>query len=256
MAQQKFRVGDLVTINPIRKDKYREEIRDSIGKVGNIKIGRDRLTYLVFFEGRNGAHTYRFTAYDLRPVATAAPNGIGMPHVERKETEQGTKARTMEVDITRARAWYHSDNKALQSLALELFREDELKCERPKSWEELCDNYAGPYFWRDGATIKEEECNCLDCDEAVDVLPTRELLERHTAMGQLLFAHHLWTGGWQPNWDDSSEIKHCIVPMSSKRITVQQKHSDARPLYFRTFQDAVDFGKAYKKLIDKAYGLF
>ena len=254
MATQKFRVGDLVTINPTRKDKYREEVRDGIGKVCDIKTGSDRLTYLVFFEGRNGAHTYRFTAYDLIPAVTSSPMGVGIPIVERKK--QDTKARTMEVDITRARAWYNSDNEALQSLALEMFREDELKCERPMSWEELCHNYSGTYFWRDGSKIREEECNRLDCDEAVDVLPTKELLERHTAMGQLLFAHYVWTGGWQANWNDSSEIKYCIVPMSSKRITVQQKHSDARPLHFRTFQDAVDFGKAYRKLIDKAYGLF
>ena len=66
--KQAFKVGDKVIINPVRKEKYRELVRESVGTVIEICSYRydDRLAYYVRFAGVD--HTYIFTAYDLEPA--------------------------------------------------------------------------------------------------------------------------------------------------------------------------------------------
>ena len=161
------------------------------------------------------------------------------------------------VSLTQAREWYESDDPGLKELAQQLFTDDQLHVKRPDSWDELCDIYRGKVYRSYDGVIKDQDITSgIDHHKGVDCLPTKELAEAHIAMSQLLFLHHMWIGGWKPNWDDHLEPKYCITPISNRRVDVVTRHSDARPLHFKTVNDAREFSRKFKSLIDKAYGLF
>jgi hypothetical protein len=262
MKRSKYKPGDQVIINPTRAENYRPGAQHAIGTVVGVSDKRhdNRFVYLVQFP--DCPRLLRLTAYDLRP-SKAAPEVIHKPDLT-PAPELTPTTRMMKVSLETAKCWYDSGNAELKQLALRLFSEKELMAMKPKTWGELCRDFVGKVYRRiagdsDSENIIDTHCKRGDLFNTASTgvcMPTKELMSKYFALGKLIFLRYVWTGGWQPDWDNDKETKYVISTMSKHRWCILVRLAESRALYFRTHEDAVAFANAHKDLLKTAWGLY
>lgn len=84
-----------------------------------------------------------------------------------------------------------------------------------------------------------------------NVLPTEEIAEAFLAMMQLMSLRQAWIKDWEPNWEDHTQCKYCIV-FETNSPEIDRFFTCNKTLAFPTEEMAKDFLECFKSLIEQA----
>lgn len=132
------------------------------------------------------------------------------------------------------------------------------KNNKPRSWEEYCENHRGGFaFISTGSRVSVTEVKYpsneslkLDPENSKHVLPSKELAEVFLAMMKLCSLRESWIGNWKPDWNASSK-KYCIIN-DMNNIMIGLYYFTSTPLSFPTKEMAEDFMNTFKDLLEIA----
>ena len=130
----------------------------------------------------------------------------------------------------------------------------EKKPELPKTWVDFCKNYkvkpgesrveeAGIYTY----TTEHPRYQSVE----KHLLPSEELAKAMIALCQLIQLRDCYNAGWQPDWDNSGELKYCIEP---NRYTVVTRihYIMSKVLNFKSKELRDKFLENFRHLIEVA----
>jgi hypothetical protein len=127
------------------------------------------------------------------------------------------------------------------------------KDNKPKSWEEYCENHKGGYAfisnWTSsviGVNYPPNELLKLNPEVSKHLLPSKELAEAFLAMMQIMSLRQAWIGNW-----NSNQLGYAIMLDVQRNIIASH---DVYPTAL-TFPDrnmAVDFMNTFKDLLEIA----
>ena len=135
------------------------------------------------------------------------------------------------------------------------------KNNKPRSWEEYCENHRGGFaFISTGSRVSVTEVKYpsnesfkLDPENSKHVLPSKELAEAFLAMMQLCSLRESWIGDWKPDWKNFEQPKASIsCDRNGELIVLYFKDLASRPLSFPTYEMAEDFMTCFKDLLEIA----
>lgn len=257
-----FSPFDIVDFIP--DDKYLKELnyalgilekegKQSIFIVDNHKLEYDKTikyrlvkkedNLLVFENLSDGSIVYK-TLYQASKLKY-----LDTPIVMKKDK------RNVELTFEKAKEWYEKGGE-LKEVALQAFKEEELKDSKPRSWKEYCKQqkkqnnigfYIGP-----NSEIKETHWKiCGNCEMWKNALPSKELAEAFLAMMQLMSLRQAWIGEWKPDWNKVGSNKYCICYHLNK-FELSINDVVQRALSFPTREMATDFMNCFKDLLEQA----
>lgn len=148
-------------------------------------------------------------------------------------------------------------NKCSQEEIQELVKELSVKEETKetgvprtlKAYHALVTGKAGYFISKTSEIADAIYVNNLENDR--NVLPTKELAEAFLAMMQLMSLRQAWIKNWEPDWDDETKYKYCIVFVENSP-KLDKFWSCNKALSFPTNDMAEEFLKCFKDLIEKA----
>ena len=128
------------------------------------------------------------------------------------------------------------------------------KDNRPRSWEEYCDNFRGTFYYilddREGFGTSFTPTGIIS--EYKNILPSKELAEAFLAMMQLMSLRQEWIGDWKPDWDNVCSDKYCILGKHNNDFEIRDLNTVRCQLSFPTEEMAVDFRNCFKDLLNVA----
>ena len=129
------------------------------------------------------------------------------------------------------------------------------KDNKPRSWEEYCDNFKGQFYYiqdaRDNIATSFTPNGLISAYK--NYVPLEELAKAFLAMMQLMSLRQAWIGNWEPNWDGKN-FYNCIVLLDNKYI-VEGFYKYRQTLSFPTEEMATDFMNTFKDLLEIAKSL-
>ena len=143
------------------------------------------------------------------------------------------KKRNVILTLDKAKEWYKKGGE-LREVALQAYKEEELKIELPKTWEEFCENYptkSGECFISNTSEIIPITSRYRVPSRDKNIVPSKEVAEAHLALIQLHQLRDCYRQGWVHDWRNN-KFKYCIVrDMNGLRVGVTNLCSK-----FLTFQ--------------------
>lgn len=100
----------------------------------------------------------------------------------------------------------------------------------PKSWEEYC-----------ARTIPEPKYNKFEGKEG----------SAFAALGKLIHLRDAWRGNWEPNWNDATQSKYCIL-FNRGEMYINEFTTSQLILAFPTKEMCKEFSECFKCLIKQA----
>jgi hypothetical protein len=161
--------------------------------------------------------------------------------------------RTVKLTLEKAKEWYKKGGE-LREVALQAYKEDELKEVRPKSWEEYVHQMEGKigyYVNQDSGIRYFDHGTTTNPEYDRNLLPTKELAEAFRAYMQLISLRQAWIGDWKPDWENDSQTKYCIGHEYGDIHIWKYGHTN-RSLSFPTQEMAEDFVSCFRDLLEKA----
>ena len=172
--------------------------------------------------------------------------------------------RNVQLTLEKAQEWYQKGGE-LKEVALQAFKEEELKDSKPRSWEEYCKQQAEKqsltgelgYYLNMYGKVKRcawvsKNCSIINAT----TLPSRELTEKFRAYMKLMSLHQKWIGDWEPDWTrENHTTKYCIYSLNNE-IVVRIMINSVYSLSFPTEEMAEDFKDCFRDLLEKAKGLY
>ncbi len=127
------------------------------------------------------------------------------------------------------------------------------KDNKPRSWEEYCKNYKGTSFFINtcGTILPSHTDVGWNSELAKNLVPSKELAKAFLAMMQLMSMRQEWIGNWEPDWNNDTFKKWCIVFQKNK-LKVDFFIYNALPLSFPTEEMATDFMNCFEDLLEIA----
>lgn len=157
-----------------------------------------------------------------------------------KKKNKNMEKRKIEIDIITAREWYNSNNESLKTIALQAFKEKELKNYLPKTWEEWKENNKATYYVP----------SCLE-----NKLVNGKDVEAHIALIQLHVLRDAYRDsyekGWKPDVNNINQVK-CNIAFTNNGFEIYDTYTITRFLSFPTEELAEEFLKNFKGLIEQA----
>lgn len=131
------------------------------------------------------------------------------------------------------------------------------KDNRPRSWEEYCEQHSTTvtecYFLDNEADVRVFGWHPdVPSDHYRNTLPSKELTEAFRAMMQLMSVREDWIGDWKPDWSCENTDKYFIQLIGNKEFEVQRSFCWCKPLSFPTYEEAKDFMRCFKELLEIA----
>ena len=134
----------------------------------------------------------------------------------------------------------------------------------PRSWEEyLCSGNHPSKLWfinpaskntgginSTAGDVKDFDLNKSTCAMSA-YLPSMGLADAFIAMMRLMSMRQEWIGDWEPDWNNDTSKKWCIVFQENK-LKVDFFIYNALPLSFPTKEMATDFMNTFKDLLEIA----
>lgn len=115
--------------------------------------------------------------------------------------------RTIEISLETAKEWYNSDNESLKQVALQAFKEEELK---DITYKDICNELLNKYGYGFLEIYSKNK----------GIVPTsKKQLEKILAIIKLMNVAKYLNGSWTPDWDDCSEYKFHIYSNDQKLYT-------------------------------------
>lgn len=167
--------------------------------------------------------------------------------------------RNVQLTLEKAREWYQKGGE-LKEVALQAFKEEELKDSKPRSWEGYCElqkiKHAKGYFMDSDSVTHEANWDDLNRPRLwKNVLSSVELVKKFRAYMQLISLREEWIGNWEPDWEDDRSMKYIINTVGGDN-EINSYHRIASPLSFPTYEMAKDFMECFKELLEEAKGLY
>ena len=168
------------------------------------------------------------------------------------------ETRNIKLDLKTAKEWFKGGDETLKKLALQAYKEEELKDNLPKTWEDFCKTHQ---------VVKTEYCidNFSDIVSNAPIhirrershrnlLPSKASAEAHLALMQLEQLRDCYRGGWVPDWDNYKENKYVIFNYNDKVKTIVSLGRSSF-LSFPSEQLRDKFLNNFKELIETAKDL-
>lgn len=164
------------------------------------------------------------------------------------------ETRNIKLDLNTAKEWYKGSDETLKKLALQAYKEEELKDNLPNSWEEFCYRnkcFKGEAYIGAGSDIVNHEIfggRAPKTDR--NLLPSYKSAEAHLALMQLERLRDCYRDGWEPDWTDDNN-KYVIH--NSRNVVIKEKtRRRGRFLSFPTQELCDKFFDNFKELIETA----
>ena len=175
-----------------------------------------------------------------------------------KKQNNNMEKRKIEIDINTAKEWYNSNNESLKTIALQAFKEKELKDSLPKTWEEWVNHNANKLIYYIDSVSNIDKTNLQGLQGYKNSLNTKEDAKAHLALMQLHVLRDAYRDsyekGWKPDWTDNKKHKHCIA-INGQKVYKTFQYEERRFLAFPTDKLAKQFLDNFGDLIEKAKDL-
>ena len=163
------------------------------------------------------------------------------------------ETRNIKLDLKTAKEWFSGSNETLKKLALQAYKEEELKDNLPKTWEEFCENNpiqeGEVYIGLEG--VLNEYTAQGRRDTIKNALPNSKSSEAHLALMQLEQLRDCYRNGWVPDWE-VDEHKYVIYNCKNKIIFNTDIDGTSHFLAFPTMELCEKFYNNFKDLIEIA----
>lgn len=162
--------------------------------------------------------------------------------------------RNIKLYLKTAKEWFKGSDETLKKLALQAYKEEELKNSLPNTWEEFCEQnkYANGDFY-----INEKSCiRRVGRPLEMGVYKERNLnasAETHLALIKLEQLRDCYRDGWEPDWEDDE--KKFIIYYFKNEIEKGNSFNVSRFLSFQTRELRDKFFDNFKELIETAKDL-
>jgi len=172
--------------------------------------------------------------------------------VDMCETKE--EKRNVELTLKKAKEWYRKGGE-LKDVALQAFRESELRNNRSHTWEEFCRTHnqpeEGQYWYIDLDSKIDYTGDGFEMDENSDrnLYPTKEYAEAARALAQLLMLRQEWVGDWKPDWGNA---KYCIYRSFVDDNLGIMNTNTPRVMSFPDEDTAEEFFEDFKDLLETA----
>ena len=164
--------------------------------------------------------------------------------------------RNVKLTLEKAKEWYKKGGE-LKEVALQAYKEEELKEVRPGNWAEYVEQMRGEigYYIANDSNIKSfNYCNSAGAIFERNLLPTNELARAFRAYMQLISLHKAWVGEWKPDWKNDCQSKYCVAYEYDAIKIFSYGHTN-RSLSFPTREMANEFITCFKDLLEEAKSL-
>ena len=122
------------------------------------------------------------------------------------------ETRNIKIDLKTAKEWFNGSDETLEKLALQAYKEEELKDGLPKTWREFCKQ--NPIQKGEVYIGIHGEVYCYSSQISRDIiktaLPNSKSAEAHIALMQLERLRDCYRNGWEPDWENKEEAKYTI----------------------------------------------
>ena len=165
------------------------------------------------------------------------------------------ETRNIKLDPKTAKGWFNGSDETLKKLALQAYKEEELKDNLPNSWEEFCeqDKYTNGDFY-----INEKRCIrrvVIPLEMGVyKEMDLKASAEAHFALLKLEQLRDCYRNGWKPDWE-GDEKKFVIYNCKNKIIFNTDIDGTSHFLSFPTMELCEKFYNNFKDLIKIAKDL-
>ena len=165
--------------------------------------------------------------------------------------------RNIKLDLNTAKEWYSGSNETLKKLALQAYKEEELKDGLPNTWEEFCEKtkihkgeclFGG--YWGYSNITRAPLGTYGQISHDRNFFPNEKSAEAHLALLKLEQLRDCYRNGWKPDWEDD-ERKYIIYNYRNK---VEMSFADglSQFLSFPTIELCTKFLANFKDLIEIA----
>ena len=131
----------------------------------------------------------------------------------------------------------------------------EKKNDKPRSWEEFCDNYPlkDDCFIRNNSSIESAKAlgivgDCRHVIEGVNWITSKEEAEAFLALMQLRQLRRAWVGDWNPSGNDY----YAIIFSIETGLKIGEYANTYRTISFPTPEMTEDFLNCFKSLCETA----
>ena len=161
------------------------------------------------------------------------------------------ETRNIKLNLKTAKEWFKGSDETLKKLALQAYKEEELKDNLPNSWEEFCkqNKYANGDFY-----INEKGCiRRVGKHLEMGVYKERNLnasAEAHLALLKLEQLRDCYRNGWKPDWE--GDEKKFVIYYFKNEIEKRKSFNVSRFLSFQTMELCDKFFDNFKDLIETA----
>lgn len=169
------------------------------------------------------------------------------------------ETRNIKLDLKTAKEWFKGSDKTLKKLALQAYKEEELKDSLPNSWEEFCDTHdvvRAEYKIDNLSNIVEGvPCYSRGFLNHRNLLPSKKSAEAHLALMQLEQLRDCYRNGWEPDYDNIMEHQYVIYNLKNAIIFNTNIDGTSHFLSFQTKELCEKFYDNFKDLIETAKDL-
>ena len=196
----------------------------------------------------NGRYCYKPATGEICTLEFYKSNGYIIHKATDFLNNNDMEKRNIELDINTAKEWYNSDNETLKELALQTFPELSKK-QHPKRWED-CKPFRGAYILNYTSEIINVSID-KNIESQKFIFKTREQAEASLALAQLSILRDEYRQGWLPDWENNTQLKHCII-LKNKKVKLDELYETNCFLSFQTREIAQEFLNNFKELIEQA----
>jgi hypothetical protein len=213
--------GNTIVCACTKSNSYKYYILDEFKKEFPLKVGD-----IILLKGLNKPCEILALEWYMDKLYYKLDNGLHYDPKTLTPYAEMKKERNITLTLDKAKEWYKKGGE-LREIALQAFTEKELN-PLPRSWDEFCRKY---------------EFACLSTRYSNFPL-------KYDALFKLEQLRNCWWNGWEPNWNDDQQDKHCII--HSQEFKIHILYETRRFLSFPTKEMAKEFLECFRDLIEKA----
>ena len=162
------------------------------------------------------------------------------------------ETRNIKLDLKTAKEWFSGSNETLKKLAMQAYKEEDLKDNLPNSWEEFCEQnkYVKGDIYINGKSCIRRVGIPLEMGVYKE-MDLKASAETHLALLKLEQLRDCYRNGWKPDWEND-EHKYVIYNCKNKIIFNTDIDGTSHFLSFPTMELCEKFYNNFKYLIETA----
>lgn len=168
------------------------------------------------------------------------------------------ETRNIKIDLKTAKEWFNGGDETLKKLALQAYKEEELKDGLPNTWDEFCEQtkiHTGECgiggYWGYSNIRRAPFGTYRPISHDRNFFPNEKSAEAHLALSKLEQLRDCYRDGWEPDFKNSDITKYVILNDGNK-LEKGRAWSLSRFLSFQTPELRDKFFDNFKALIEIA----